>query len=739
MSNRDLPLSRGADPEHPASCGIIEDLLSGLNEWRNVQDIVRLSIRALADLAKSQGHSLKEVQFYQSDYALKSEVASNLALKANLSDLSRAISETRASLDNKVSYEEVRSVLEDRVSKSDMLHLLQGKVSVEEFRTAIEFKVDVKELQNEIKAIRNAFDDLRGFMVSNLQNCASLKNLAVLEKVVESKADLSEVNAALNEKATKTSVANALHKKANKADVDELIAGKVGLEVVNGIVASIDNKVSASAFNKLAAEVEKKVDLVAVDRSLKEELSKKSGKEEVDTLLSSLNQLKRDVEIKLQQQSILFSNYVSDLKSELDLHKMTFLSQIEKKAEFKEIERLSEMVLKKLDSDEATYLLSSFKNDYSSYLNSQQQITKQELKRLDSTFKEQLNFIENKHKAFESEQFTVKDQIRGMTEKLKQDLEDFAKTSERSKNEESRQIRYDLEKLQRELEDTKRAKHEDTRRSDKFVYEDLESKVEVLNAKLQDLALTAKDSLVKTERDLQTFANSLSAKTQSIDNLHSFVEDFKSNSVKRQDWESAYRHLAEDVERLGKEVLLKANIKDICTLLDIKANIDDVTHALEDLHGEIDSKVAVEELSEKLKEQSCINEALCAENCVARWLWKSGENKTGSVPWEVQSLNTCPENFVWEKDKTNVLTLSPGLYSVAFGVFTRKKSPVCLMINGETVISDTSVQGKVIGKHSSGNVVGFTCSEFLSLPARARISVGFNGEPSEGFLMLKKL
>jgi hypothetical protein len=31
------------------------------------------------------------------------------------------------------------------------------------------------------------------------------------------------------------------------------------------------------------------------------------------------------------------------------------------------------------------------------------------------------------------------------------------------------------------------------------------------------------------------------------------------------------------------------------------------------------------ELNEALVEQNSINEALCAENCSARWLWKSGE------------------------------------------------------------------------------------------------------------------
>jgi hypothetical protein len=50
------------------------------------------------------------------------------------------------------------------------------------------------------------------------------------------------------------------------------------------------------------------------------------------------------------------------------------------------------------------------------------------------------------------------------------------------------------------------------------------------------------------------------------------------------------------------------------------------------------------------EEQNSLNEALCSENCVARWLWKSGAVETSKgiqnlVKWDLQSVNTCPENF----------------------------------------------------------------------------------------------
>jgi hypothetical protein len=77
-------------------------------------------------------------------------------------------------------------------------------------------------------------------------------------------------------------------------------------------------------------------------------------------------------------------------------------------------------------------------------------------------------------------------------------------------------------------------------------------------------------------------------------------------------------------------------------------DIEDVNKALSEVSEELQSKVAIMQFREALAEQSTINEALCAENCVARWLWKSGDLINGyAVPWEVQSVNTCPENFLW--------------------------------------------------------------------------------------------
>ena len=68
---------------------IVDDLLQGVNEWRNIQDIVRLTFKALSDVVKAQGETLKELERQMPQKTSKSEMQAALSTKASLTDMSR--------------------------------------------------------------------------------------------------------------------------------------------------------------------------------------------------------------------------------------------------------------------------------------------------------------------------------------------------------------------------------------------------------------------------------------------------------------------------------------------------------------------------------------------------------------------------------------------------------------------------------------------------------------------------
>ena len=84
------------------------------------------------------------------------------------------------------------------------------------------------------------------------------------------------------------------------------------------------------------------------------------------------------------------------------------------------------------------------------------------------------------------------------------------------------------------------------------------------------------------------------------------------------------------------------------------------------------------------------------------------------------------------------------------GIYSKVSPNVQIQVNGEAVLTlfkDTdmiekhnSTKVKDIGSHPAGNVIGLTHQDYISLPARARISFVFDGShKAEGFLSLKKL
>lgn len=172
---------------------------------------------------------------------------------------------------------------------------------------------------------------------------------------------------------------------------------------------------------------------------------------------------------------------------------------------------------------------------------------------------------------------------------------------------------------------------------------------------------------------------------------------------------------------------------------------------MEILNNEMDRRAPKEELKTMLDQQALVNEALCAENCLGRWIWKSGNLKSLSVPWEVQAVNTCPDNFLWDKNQCSIITVAPGLYEISFGFYAKKMPEIEVHVNSEpilganhhvssTVTHISSGRLRDVGRHSAGNITGLTLLDFVALPARARVSVVYSGEAmGEGFISLKKL
>ena len=104
--------------------------------------------------------------------------------------------------------------------------------------------------------------------------------------------------------------------------------------------------------------------------------------------------------------------------------------------------------------------------------------------------------------------------------------------------------------------------------------------------------------------------------------------------------------LNDSLSCLSKEMLLKASLGDVMALSEqgckdcpaVRSEVVAMQQAWTQYRKEVKAS---------FEEQTSLNEVLCAENCVARWLWKGGQvTGKGAVHWDLESVNTCPENYL---------------------------------------------------------------------------------------------
>lgn len=147
-----------------------------------------------------------------------------------------------------------------------------------------------------------------------------------------------------------------------------------------------------------------------------------------------------------------------------------------------------------------------------------------------------------------------------------------------------------------------------------------------------------------------------------INSLSGELIKIKEIIMNRNDFDTHVKYVKHALEEISKDMALKSNIKDVCKLLDLKANTKYVENVLNTYRDEINGRLKVTTYEDDKSKEGYIIDMLIQENCLGRWVWKSGELKTNySIPWEVQASNTNPDNFLWEKDKTSVLVVQPGL------------------------------------------------------------------------------
>lgn len=757
----DLPVTRRPDFQ------TLESLLSNTSDWRNIQDIIRITFRALADTTRRHEALIQELQSKQED----------------------VYTALTSSLQHKVSEPELLSALTDlerRVSgKTDKLEvLLSEKPALEEVRSLLRPKVNLDEL--------NRMFDLRATETQELANQLSALDevsQGLIQHTQELGTRLAQAEETLGKKANSDSVASFLRKKVNREDFDTALARKTDLTMLQDLVSALETKADQHWVEQLSdtlttqvQQLTPKIDFEELTARLKETKthSEKKLTDLTRTLEVKTNSLNKDLETTKAQ--------VERLGALVEQTKTANDRLSSRKADLRDLDDLAGLLGKKADLDYMSQVVAATRDEVLEHLDAHVSALKtQRDDQLHEEFADsvllrdsirncqaELQRLAIAHQHSEEQNSlnaSASSDLRAELHTLRRDIETALRETElqarthsdlaalmKAGLETKSDLPYvdqELERCQRTLLGSLQSLKEDLRKRLHSIESGLRKQLEDRPSSAELHASILTELRIELQAELRTelqaeiahrsaeeshLGRALASKAEQSDfdvlsrSIAALREDL-SKKASQADLSLQVAVLKAALDEAAQDIAAKANTKDFCTLLDSKANVDDVNATLKEIHEATEQKVSSQEFRECMQAESQILEGLVGRCLEGRWSWTGTELKAGNqVPWEAQVLNTAPDLFVWERAKPTVLVATAGLYELTCAFFSRKRPSIQVQVNGETALSSGP------GAAPARKGTGLSVREFLLLPARARLTLLYAGESlGEGFLALRKL
>ena len=711
-----------------------------MNECNNVNEIIRVSLKSLTDTVKNQGLAIRDLSKKLSNKPSREEIDNYLKFKPNNEDVFQAINDLGNSLEQKMDKNEFMNYLNQKNNIGENNCGNQYNELMDKFE---KFKNDIFSKINKLENEVVKKDDF-AILKNELDNKA---NIIDMESALEAKEDKEKINFITKNIVDKTEINNMINNAINK---NKKIGNNDFEQFLNGyqndlknLDEKLNNKLDINDFQNVFENMKQRVD--NIDNDLDRLIQ--SVKDQFQAVNFALNNLedncanKNDIIINMEN---ILGNKIE--KEQVDLlitrAKNNLLDVINqfKSGENSNMKIFEENIQAKMDKmllDNQSLLneITNTNQNINNYFSQKQAEMDSLMDRMRTALnnnefqnkKEFSNTFENKLLQRINEKLDIskfEEFLNGLKEDLdnKLDIITMKKTNEEIIKEINDKIRQLYTDINKDL-------------AQKINKNDLDIILSENNLKINNNNETITEKLSLT--DFEDFVNNITLQLKQkldINKFNNIISTFNTN-----------------FENIHKDMNSKADIKNILDILKNKLDTDNFNNILNNIKKELGSKTPLADFSSAMDNQAIINDTLCNENNIGRWLWKSGKVKNNlSIPWEVQIINTSNDNFLWEKDKSVIGIKEGGLYEVKMGFYADKKPMIQILINGEVIISAINSNSYVIhqspggrmkgtGKASFGNVTGLTLVDFILLPDNAKLSISYTGEAGIGFLGLKKL
>jgi hypothetical protein len=687
----------------------------------NNNEMLLKTIKSLINTVHYQGMAIKQM-----DKALREKFSFNelntlLNTKLDSSELAQILENVNIELEKRPTNEEIVQILNEKVDKKELVYCLESRPSTNDLYNN---RKKIEENQKNIELIKD-----------NIHNIISSHSIQ--------KNEIEKIKNELNKKANLNDVAEALEL---KLDNDNFI------EEINNMKKNMENDIIKIQKEKME-DIEKKI----------EEINKNKNDVNDFKLMSDAFQ---EMKLNLTQR---IDDIDNDLDRLIDNIKTQFqntnkqMSDIEnKKCDKKDFDNINTLISKKVDEDKFNKLLSELKDNLFESLNSFKEDYLTNIKIFENKFESKNdNIISELNKQNESLQNFInneKEEINVMINEIINENNLEYDSNFQEINEEIKKINLNInEKLSKKIDEQKfdsylnNIKKElnskisifDSKKNIQDIMASYDQKINILITDLKQELITNLEGLVNNKADISLLNDKISSVDFNVLKDYINTVDLELKQKMETMFNEYINIINSNIENLHKEITSKSETDktQINSILKNKVNLDEFNLLLNKIQKELNDKINNNEFNIAMKNQAMINDIICNENQVGRWLWKSGKIKGGySIPWDTQKINTAPDNYIWEKDKTIINIINGGIYQINLGLYYSNMKPqVQIIINNDNIITinnNNYLNNK--GKNSK-KMNSITYIDFIILQDNSKIAITFNGEEGLGFLGLKKL
>ena len=645
-----------------------------------------------------QGMALKQMDKELREKFGYNELNPLLNNKLDNSELEQIINNINIELEKRPTNEEIIQILNQKVDKKELAYYLESKPSTNDLYN------NRKKIEENSRNIELIKDNIHNIIINNTQQ----------------KNEMDMIKKELNKKSNLDDVAEALELKLdNENFVNEL----------NNIKNNIENDINIIKKEKLE-EIEKKI----------EEINKnKNDVNDFKLISDAFQDMKLNLTQRVDDIDNDFDRLIENIKTQFNNTNKLITDLENKKSEKKDLDNMNLILSKKLDEDKFNKLISDLKNNIFESMNNFKEDYLTNIKILE-------NKSENKNDTIIIELNKQNESIQNFINNEKQEISliineilnennlEYNNNFEEL-NEEIKKLNINLnEKINKKLDEEKfdsylnNIKKElnskmslfDSQKNIQEISLSLDKKMNILITNIKQEIINNIESLLNEKADISL----LNDKISSVD--FNVLKDY----INTVDFE-----LKQKMETMFNEYMniINTNIQN----LNNKVNIEEYNSTINKIRKELKIKIDNNEFNNAMNNQALINDIICNENQIGRWLWKTGKIKSGFIiPWDTQKINTAPDNYIWEKNNSVINIINGGIYQINLGFYfsnnINKKPQVQIIINSENVVN---VNNKINNKKM--NSISF--SDFIILKDNSKISVTFNGEEGLGFIGLKKL